>query len=132
MSTTEVSESNYCNKNLYCSGKCLALLSALMVIAVCHDSKCSSVSNICPVNDFAIGKVDCVVVIPRVFSYVRARTLQILVTIITFGYLVVIPRVFISCFGRYFVVVIPRVFSYVRARTIQILVTISTFGYFCS
>ena len=31
-------ESNYCNKNLYCSGKCLALLSALMVTAVCHDS----------------------------------------------------------------------------------------------
>ena len=38
MSTTEISEINYFNKNLYCSGKCLALLSALMVIAVCHDS----------------------------------------------------------------------------------------------
>ena len=36
--TRKINESNYCNKNLYCSGECLALLSALVVIAACHDS----------------------------------------------------------------------------------------------
>ena len=35
--------------------------------------QCSSVTKICPVNDFTIGKVDCVVVIPRVFCYIRSN-----------------------------------------------------------
>ena len=70
MSTTEISESNYCNKNLYCSGKCFALLSALMVIAVCHDSnvprcQCKVGPNIAKHawdNDHAIDFANCKVI----------------------------------------------------------------------
>ena len=57
-----ISESNYCNKNLYCSGKCLALLSALMVIAVCHDSNVVHDSKHAWDNDHAIDFANCKVI----------------------------------------------------------------------
>ena len=60
------------DKNLYRSGKCCALLSEFNVVAVWPRFQCCSVTIGCPVYDFAVIKVDFMIMCPGMLFYVRA------------------------------------------------------------